>query len=66
MPDSLKPTVEVRLIVIVIVNLADLECPRALAGAAGKSPSIVETVVAEVTSNLESVSYIDDVIVSPL
>ena len=61
-----KRTTEVRLLVTAIVDLADDALAEALK-ADHRQPSSVATVVAEeVVSNLESVSYIDAVIVSHL
>jgi hypothetical protein len=60
-----KRTVEVRMLVIAIIDLADHALAEALK--ATKQPSSVSDVVsAEVVSNLESVSYVDAAIVSLL
>jgi hypothetical protein len=57
--------VEVRMILIVLVDITDPEFIETLAQA--KSPSSVHHVVAsEVVSNLESVAYVDSVIASSL
>ena len=61
-----KRIVEVRLIVIVLVDVTEPSFTEALA-ASGNIPSSIATVVSsEVVSNLESVSYVESVIVSPL
>jgi hypothetical protein len=61
-----KRIVEVRMIVIVLVDVTEPSLADALA-ASGKNPSSVADVVSsEVVSNLESVSYVDSVIVSRL
>ncbi len=61
-----KRTVEVRMLVIVFVDLANAEFIDALK-AQGRQPSAVADVVAqEVVSNLESVSYVDAAIVRHL
>jgi hypothetical protein len=66
MSSDQKRIVEVRLIVIVLVDVTEPSFTEALA-ASGNNPSSVATVVSsEVVSNLESVSYIESVIVSHL
>jgi len=61
-----KRFVEVRLIVIVVVDVTEPSVTEALA-ASGKNPSsLADVVSSEVVSNLESVSYIESVIVSSL
>ena len=61
-----KRTAEVRLLVIAVIDLADDALADALK-AEHRQPTSVATVVAdEDVSNLESVSYIDAVIVSHL
>ena len=61
-----KRIIEVRMIVIVTVDVTDPSLIEALA-ASGKNPSALADVVSsEVVSNLESVSYVDAVIVSQL
>ncbi len=58
--------IEVRLIVIVMVDVTDPSLIEALA-ASGKNPSsLAEVVSSEVVSNLESVSYVEAAIVSHL
>jgi len=64
MPRDPKRIVEVRLIVLVTVALADPDLIEALAASRGKS--VVEIVSSEVESNLESVSYVETVVVRPL
>ena len=59
-------TVEVRLIVIAIVDLAAPELTDLLAATGGQQPTIAEALSSEVASNLESVSYVEWVVVSPL
>ena len=62
-----KRIVEVRLIVIVLVDVTEPSLTEALAASGGKSPSsLAEVVSSEVVSNLESVSYVESVIVSQL
>jgi RNA 3'-terminal phosphate cyclase len=56
---------EVRLIVSVVVKLDDDQLMEALA-AAGTPGSVAEVVSSEVASNLESVRYIEAVVVSHL
>ena len=66
MSSDRKRFIEVRMIVIVVVDLTEPSLTEALA-ASGKNPSSVADVVSsEVVSNLESVSYIESVIVSHL
>ncbi len=66
MSNDRKRIVEVRMIVIVLVDVTEPSFMEALA-ASGNNPSSVATVVSsEVVSNLESVSYIESVIVSHL
>ena len=66
MSNDRKRIVEVRMIVIVLVDVTAPSFTEALA-ASGNIPSSVATVVSsEVVSNLESVSYIESVIVSHL
>jgi hypothetical protein len=61
-----KRTVEVRLLVIVFVDLSDPELTEALKAETRQPSSIAEVVGQEVVSNLESVSYVDTAIVSQL
>jgi hypothetical protein len=66
MSSDRKRFVEVRLIVIVVVDVTEPGLTEALT-ASGKNPSSLSAVVSsEVISNLESVSYIESVIVSQL
>ena len=66
MSSDRKRFVEVRLIVIVVVDVTEPSLTEALA-ASGKNPSsVAEVISSEVVSNLESVSYIESVIVSHL
>jgi len=55
--------VEVRLIVAVIANRMHPELVEELA-AAGNRSSVAEVVAAEVVSNLESIGYVEAVVVS--
>ena len=64
-PDR-KRIVEVRLIVIVLVDLTEPGLTDALAASGRQPSSVADAVSSEVQSNLESVSYIESVIVSPL
>jgi hypothetical protein len=59
MPHERKRVVEVRLIVIVHVDVTNEEFVEALATSRGKPA--VDVVGAEVVSNLESVSYVESV-----
>lgn len=61
-----KRIVEVRMIVIVLVDITEPSLTEALAASGGKSSSLAAVVSSEVVSNLESVSYVESVIVSPL
>jgi hypothetical protein len=61
-----KRIVEVRLIVIVLVDVTEPSLTEALAASGGTSSSLAAVVSSEVVSNLESVSYVESVIVSPL
>jgi len=66
MSSDRKRIIEVRLIVIVLVDVTEPSLTEALA-ASGKNPSSLADIVAsEVVSNLESVSYVESVIVSQL
>ncbi len=64
--NSHKRIVEVRLIVIVLVDVADPSLTDALAASGRQPSSLAEVIASEVVSNLESVSYVESVIVSPL
>jgi hypothetical protein len=66
MSSDRKRYVEVRLIVIAVVDLTEPSLTEALAASETHPSSLVSVVSSEVVSNLESVSYIDSVIVSPL
>ena len=61
-----KRTIEVRMLVIAIVDLGDPELAEALQAQHRQPSSVAEVVATEVVSNLESVSYIDAAIVSHL
>ena len=66
MSSDRKRIIEVRLIVIVLVDVTEPSFIEALA-ASGRNPSsVAEVVSSEVVSNLESVSYVESVIVSHL
>ncbi len=66
MSSDRKRTVEVRMIVIVLVDLTEPSFIEALAASGSQPSSVAEVVSSEVVSNLESVSYIESVIVSHL
>jgi hypothetical protein len=61
-----KRIVEVRLIVIVLVDLTEPSLTEALAASGRQPSSLADLVSSEVVSNLESVSYVESVIVSQL
>jgi hypothetical protein len=61
-----KRTIEVRMLVIAIVDLNDSELADALKAETPQPSSVARLVASEVASNLESVSYIDTAIVSHL
>jgi hypothetical protein len=61
-----KRTLEVRMLVIAIIDLTDHALGEALKVQPKNPASVTDVVAAEVVSNLESVSYIDAAIVSPL
>ena len=61
-----KRHIEVRMLVIAIIDLTDPELTDALKAAHRQPSSVAEVVASEVVSNLESVSYIDTAIVSHL
>jgi hypothetical protein len=65
MPESAKRHVEVRMLVIAIVDITNPELTDALAQHRQPS-SVAELVAQEVVSNLESVSYVESAIVSQL
>ena len=66
MSSDRKRIIEVRMIVIVMVNVADPSLIEVLAATAKNPSSLSEVVSSEVVSNLESVSYVEAVIVSQL
>jgi hypothetical protein len=66
MSSDRKRIVEVRLIVMVLVDLTESSLTEALAALGGHSSSLADVVSSEVVSNLESVSYVESVIVSQL
>ena len=66
MSSDRKRIVEVRLIVIVRVDLTEPSLTDALAASGTQPSSLAEVVSSEVVSNLESVSYVESVIVSHL
>lgn len=66
MSSDRKRIVEVRLIVIVRVDLTEPSLTDALAASSHQPSSLAEVVSSEVVSNLESVSYVESVIVSHL
>ena len=57
---------EIRLIVIVLVDVTEPSLTEALAASASQPSSLAGVVSSEVVSNLESVPYVESVIVSPL
>jgi hypothetical protein len=61
-----KRTIEVRMLVIAIIDLTDLGLADSLKARARQPSSVAELVASEVVSNLESVSYIDTATVSHL
>ena len=61
---SSKRTVEVRLLVIVFVDLTNSELTDVLKAEHRQPSSIGEVVGQEIVSNLESVSYVETAIVS--
>jgi len=61
-----KRTTEVRMLVVVIIDLTDPELAEALKAQHRQPSSVAELVTQEVVSNLEAVSYVDAAIVSPL
>ncbi len=66
MSNERKRVVEVRMIVIVLVDLTESGLSDALAASGRQPSSLADIVSSEVVSNLESVSYIESVIVSHL
>ena len=61
-----KRIIEVRMLVIVALNLHDPGLTDAIAALKKNPSSLAELVSSEVVSNLESVSYVEAVIVSHL
>jgi len=66
MPASSKRMVEIRLLVIVFVDLTDPELTDLLKAEHRQPSSIRDVVGQEVISNLESVSYVDTVVVTEI
>ena len=66
MSSGQKRIVEIRLIVIVLVDITEPSLTEALTAASTKPPSVAQVVASEVSSNLESVPYVKTVVVSPL
>ena len=66
MSSDRKRIVEVRLIVIVRVDLTEPSLTDALAASSRQPSSLAEVVSSEVVSNLESVSYVESVVVGQL
>ena len=66
MSSDRKRIVEVRLIVIVLVDLTEPSLTEALIASGSQPSSLADIVSSEVVSNLESVPYVESVIVSPL
>ena len=61
-----KRIFEVRMIVIVLVNVTEPSFIDALAAFGSNPSSVAQVVSSEVVSNLESVAYVESVIVSQL
>ena len=61
-----KRIVEVRMIVIVVVDVTEPSFIEALAASGSNPSSVAQVVSSEVVSNLESVSYVESAIVSQL
>ena len=66
MSSDRKRLVEVRMIVIVLVDLTDSGLTEALAASGSQPSSVAGVVSSEVASYLESVSYVEYVVVSSL
>ncbi len=66
MSSDQKRLVEVRLIVIVRVDVTEPSLTEALAASSRQPSSLAEVVSSEVVSNLESVSYVESVTVGQL
>lgn len=66
MPSGQKRHVEIRLLVIVTIDITNPELTDALKAEHRQPSSVAEVVAEEVVSNLESVSYVDTAIVSHL
>jgi len=61
-----KRVIEIRMIMIVLVNVTESGFIEALAVSTSNPTSVTQVVSSEVISNLESVSYVESVIVSAL
>ena len=66
MSSDRKRIVEVRMIVIVLVDVTEPRFIEALAASGNNPSSVAQVVSSEVVSNLESVAYVESVIVSQL
>ena len=66
MSSDQKRVVEVRMIIIVGVDVTAPSFVETLVASPKNPSSVAEVVSSEVVSNLESVSYVEAVIVSPL
>lgn len=66
MSSDRKRIIEVRMIVIVLVDVTERSFIEALTASGSNPSSVAEVVSSEVVSNLESVSYVESVIVSHL
>ena len=66
MSSERKRIIEVRMIVIVLVDVTEPSFIEALATSGSKPSSVAQVVSSEVASNLESVAYVESVIVSQL
>ena len=66
MDKNRKRMFEIRLIVIVLVDVTEPSLTEALTASGSQPSSLADLVSSEVVSNLESVSYVESVIVSQL
>jgi hypothetical protein len=63
---STKRIAEIRMLVIVLIDVASEEFGEAVKAMAKNPSAVAEVVASEVVSNLESVPYIESAIVSHL
>ncbi len=66
MSSDRKRIIEIRMIVIVLVDVTEPSFIEVMAASGSNPSSVAEVVSSEVVSNLESVSYVESVIVSQL